>query len=248
MAALTRPVGLVIWVAFGITVVWQLRRQGVALASWMSVALVVVLLPWSMRNYAVHGSFVPITTHGGFILARSHAATPDWKRDEGWGIEARMFEQIPSEVERDRYWRLQGWTQIRADNERYLRHSAERFLRFWYFLRPGYNVWFMMVLPLFLAGVVRLGGRREFRLVGVYTVLSVLLYTFVLYGSTRFRLPLEPFFLMFAGAFVAEFAQKSRKGALFLVAAVVAVNLLLYALQVPLRAAVLALLHAWNLK
>jgi 4-amino-4-deoxy-L-arabinose transferase-like glycosyltransferase len=248
MAALTRPVGILIGVAFGITAIWRLRRRGIRLILWVGVAVLGVMLPWAIRNYAVHHTFVPITTHGGFILARSHAPTPDWKRADGWGIEARTFEQIPSEVARDRYWRAQGWTQIQADIGRYLRYSAERFLRFWYFLRPGYNVWFMIVLPLSLAGLVRVGGSPEFQLIRIYTVLSVLLCTFVFYGSARFRLPLEPFLLLFAGAFVAECARKSRKGALSLVAAVVAVNILLYALQEPLRGALLPLLHAWNLK
>ena len=248
MAALTRPEGITIWAAFGITAIWQLRGRGVALASWIGVALAVVLVPWSIRNYAIHGSFVPITTHGGFILARSHAPTPDWRLEKGWGIEKGVFDQMPSEAERDLYWRAQGWTHIRSDPGRYLRYSAERFLRFWYFLRPGYNLWFMIVLPLFLAGAIRLGGRPEFRLLGVYILLSVFLYTFVLYGSTRFRLPLEPFFLVFAGAYVSQLAQQTRKGASLLVAAIVAINILFYTIQDPLRCAVLSVLSAGNLK
>ena len=248
MAALTRPEGIMIWAAFGITAIWQLRRRGAVLASSTGVALVLAVLPWSIRNYAIHGSFVPITTHGGFILARSHAPTPDWKQENGWGIEKRVFDQIPSEAERDRYWRAQGWTHIRSDPGRYLHHSVERFLRFWYFFRPGYNLWFMIVLPLFLAGAVRLGGRPEFMLIGVYILLSVFLYTFILYGSTRFRLPLEPFFLMFAGAHVSRLAQQTRKGASLLVGAIVALNILFYAIQDPLRSAVLSILSAGNLK
>ncbi len=248
MAALTRPEGFMIWVAFGITAIWQLRRRGIVLVSWTGVALVLAVLPWSIRNYAVHGSFVPITTHGGFILARSHAPTPDWKREKAWGIEKRVFDQMPSEVERDRYWRAQGWDHIRSDPGRYLRHSAERFLRFWYFLRPGYNVWFMIVLPLFLAGAIRLGRRPEFQLIGIHILLSVFLYTFVLYGSTRFRLPLEPFFLVFAGAVVSQLAHKTRKAAVLWVGAIVALNILGYAIQDPLRSAVLSVLFAGNLK
>ena len=248
MAALTRPEGIMIWAAFGITAIWQLRRRGAVLAWWTGVALVLAVLPWSIRNYVMHASFVPITTHGGFILARSHAPTPGWKQENGWGIEKRVFDQIPSEAERDRYWRAQGWTHIRSDPGRYLRHSAERFLRFWYFFRPGYNLWFMIVLPLFLAGVIRLGGRPEFRLIGVYILLSVFLYTFVLYGSTRFRLPLEPFFLVFAGAYLSQLAQQTRKGASLLVVAIVAINILFYAIQDPLRSVVLSVLSAGNLK
>ena len=248
MAALTRPEGIMIWAAFGITAIWQLGRRGVALASWIGVALVLTVTPWSIRNYAIHGSFVPVSTHGGFILARSHAPSPDWKHKNGWRIEKRVFDQMPSEVERDRYWRAQGWTHIRSDSGRYLRYSAERFLRFWYFLRPGYNVWFMIVLPLFLAGAIRLGGRPEFRLIAIYIMLSVFLHTFVLYGSTRFRLPLEPFFLVFAGAFVSQLAHKTRKAAVLWVGAIVALNILGYAIQDPLRSAVLSVLLAGNLK
>jgi hypothetical protein len=96
--------------------------------------------------------------------------------------------------------------------------------------------------------MVKFAGKPQYRLIGVYIGLSVLLYTFVLYGSTRFRLPLEPFFLLFAGALVADITGTSRRRALILVVAVVLINISLYLLEEPLRAGIVSLLQRWGLK
>ena len=149
LAALTRPVGLILWGAY---TVYALRRQRRATYAILFVSLGVVLavLPWTWRNYQVHHALVPISSHGGFIIARSNAFQPDWRLEQGWGIAAEVFEQMPTEVERERYWRHQGISFIRHNPGVYLRLAGERFLRFWYFLRPDYNFSYMLVLPFFI--------------------------------------------------------------------------------------------------
>lgn len=42
---------------------WNWKQWAIALA-----ALVAVLTPWTMRNYIVHGAFIPTTTQGAFYL------------------------------------------------------------------------------------------------------------------------------------------------------------------------------------
>lgn len=247
MAALTRPVGALIWVAFGVVATWQLGRKGLRYTLSVGFIAGLMVLPWSIRNYYVHGTVVPITTHGGFILARSHAPSPDWKQERGWGIRKQLFESQPSEIERDRQWMKLGWQQIRSEPGRYLRLSVERFLRFWYFLRPDYNFWFMIVLPFFFAGTLRFSRCPRFSLAGVYLAVSLFVFTFVLYGSARFRLPLETIFLLFAGAFVTDLAQRDSRRAVLWVGLVVALNILLWAVETSLRNFVLTVLQAWDL-
>jgi len=249
LAALTRPVGLILLPGFALTALLRHRREGLRRTLWVGLALCCTVLPWTLRNFQVHGAWVPISTHGGFILARSNAVEPAWRQERGWGIEETFFHQIPSEVERDRFWYRQGLAFIRTHPGTYLRLVGERFLRFWYFLRPDYNFWFMAVLPFFLAGLWRYWRAGGFLLLSCFAGLSLGLFCFVLYGSTRFRLPLEPFFILFAAAFVQEGQQRwgwRRLGAVL--GGVAVANLLLNWNDEALRALVLQLLERWHLK
>jgi 4-amino-4-deoxy-L-arabinose transferase-like glycosyltransferase len=249
LAGLTRPVGLLLWPAFALTAFLRLGRRAWGPVLWVGLAAALAVLPWTLRNYRVHGEWVPIATHGGFILARSNAAQPAWRQEHGWGIEESFFRQIPSEVERDRHWYQQGMDFIRAHPGAYLRLVGERFLRLWYFLRPEYNFWFALVLPLALVGFWRYGLQGDFLLVSAYAGLSILVFCTLLYGSTRFRLPLEPFFLIFAAAFVRDAADRwgwRRVGGM--AAAWVGLHLLLWGQDEALRALVLDWLDRLHLR
>jgi 4-amino-4-deoxy-L-arabinose transferase-like glycosyltransferase len=207
VAALARPVALILW---PVAALWELRRRRMAHPPsppltwpvlWLSLGVVVALAPWTVRNWQVHGSLVTVSTHGGFIIARSNSADPDWRKADGWRIERSTFEETPSETERDRQWLHQGLSFVASNPGLYLRLAGERFLRFWYFLQPAYNIWFAGLFPFFALGLWRYWNRGSFALPGWLILSSTAVFCFVLYGSTRFRLPLEPFFILFAAAF-----------------------------------------------
>ena len=82
--------------AFAAVAVGRGRGAGVRQCAWVAVALVAVIAPWSARNAQVHGAWVPISTHGGFILARSNAFEPDWRKDDGWSDAAGCAFWIPA--------------------------------------------------------------------------------------------------------------------------------------------------------
>jgi 4-amino-4-deoxy-L-arabinose transferase-like glycosyltransferase len=249
LAALTRPVGLLLGAAYVAVVLWEERP-----ALWrrilpMAGGILVVLAPWTWRNWTVHEAFVPISTHGGFIIARSNAEEPDWRRARGWGITPETFRRMPSEIERDRYWRQQGWEFIRTNPATYLRLAAERFLRFWYFMRPDYNFWFVSVLPWGIAGFYWCWRAPGYRLMSLFCAFSLAVFTFILYGSGRFRLPLEPFLLLFAAVAVqvaADYWGKRRAYGAF--AAFVGFNFLLFLNSSALWGVVTGLLRAGGLK
>lgn len=247
LAGLTRPVGL-LWV------------PALALASlgpgrswrwlvWVVLGAVLTLSPWTLRNSLLHGTLVPVTTHGGFIVARSNAADPAWRHADGWGIQPEVFERWPSEVERDRRWMAQGLDYIASHPGHYLALAGERFLRFWYFFTPGYNIWFVALLPLAAVGIWRYGRAEGYVALSCFIGVSLAVFCFLLYGSARFRLPFEPFFLLFAAAAYRDAERRwGRARALAAVGAWVGTNLLVYANDEALRAWVLARLRAFGLK
>ncbi len=249
LAALTRPVGLLIWPALA-WCVW--RRRGwrhLRPVAWVGLAAVCTIAPWTVRNYRVHGALVPIATHGGFIVARSNADVPDWRRPDGWRIAPEVFAATPSEVERDRQWLREGLAWIRAHPRPYLRLVLERFVRFWYFLRPEYDFWFMTVLPPALAGMWRLRRAPGFCLPMGYAGASILVFSALLYGSTRFRLPLEPVFAVAASAAIRDATDRlGRRRAAALWTALVLANGALWWQGEAVRAVVLRALEAGGLR
>jgi 4-amino-4-deoxy-L-arabinose transferase-like glycosyltransferase len=247
MAALTRPVGLLLLVAYLVYAVWRTRID------WKRIALVVaaaflVLLPWTIRNYTVHGVWPMLSTHGGFILLRSNWETPDWRRTDGWQIDRETFERIPSEMERDRQWFREGVAVIAAHPTMYLRWVAEKFLRFWYVFRPDYNLWFVLILPFFAAGLIRFGQNDGYRLAAILIALSVVTFSFVLYGSTRFRLPLEPLFLIFAVPWCLDYVRRAGRKAGWVLSSYVIVNILIEVNEEALRSSLLSVLRSTDLK
>jgi len=94
LSGLTRPVLLV---SFGVlTVFWfAWRRVGRVQWLWIAIPLILGLMPWAVRNYAVHGEIVPVATNGAGTICGS--ATTRWQpgRPMAWtgspsGLRCRM--------------------------------------------------------------------------------------------------------------------------------------------------------------
>ncbi|MBT3346307.1 MAG: hypothetical protein HN712_04625 [Gemmatimonadetes bacterium] len=266
LATLTRPVGLLLAPALFLPPLWVATRgaladpsrltwqsqtwpAAVSRAGWILAGLLMGLAPWTIRNAQVHGAFVPVSTHAGFILARSNADDPDWRRQDGWQIRPEVFARIPNEVERDRAWRAQGKAWIVDHPTQWLRWVTERFLRFWYVFRPDYNIGFVLVLPLMLVGVFRVGWSPPYRELSLFAGLSIFLFSTLLYGSTRFRLPLEPFFLLYAGpALHAAWQSPRRRTWLGACAAWATVHTLIWWQQDAIRMMIVSWLTSSGLK
>ena len=74
--------------------------------------------------------------------------------------------------------------------------------------------------------------------------------TFLFYGCARFRLPLEPFFLLFAASALCRLFRRCRSdwAPSVWIALVVALNGVLYIASEPLREGLVELLRGWGLK
>ena len=91
MAALTRPVGLIFFPAFVMTAVLRFRHRALCRSFWVALALVIVVIPWTWRNYQVHGEWVPISTHGGFIVGWKQRVGPRLAAGPGMGHRKDIF-------------------------------------------------------------------------------------------------------------------------------------------------------------
>jgi 4-amino-4-deoxy-L-arabinose transferase-like glycosyltransferase len=130
-------------------------REAVKCAGTLSITLLFVLAPWTIRNYRIFGHFIPGNTHSGlsFFQANYALSEPDFlrHRDVDEGNEALMKdleERIGpasrpgvfrhavnkgfSEYEVDQMARAAAFEAILAHPERYFVLSLVRFFRLWF--------------------------------------------------------------------------------------------------------------------
>lgn len=147
LAALSRPsllpaVGLL---AMGLCLVGPGRLvRRIVLATAFAIGVVVVLMPWALRNLGIFGEAVLTTTHGGytFALANNPAYYDDVIDGPPGAVwsgpnQARWFERINrvgaglAEPEADRAYYVEGVRTIGDRPGDFVRAAAARLGRFW---------------------------------------------------------------------------------------------------------------------
>ena len=223
LAALTRPVHVVFLIVAG---VWLLRRRHGRWAILLAIGALVVIAPWTARNYQQHGRLVLIASEGGITFWTGNhplspgegdmAANPAIKRDnqrlraEHPGLSAEELEPI---YYREALGRIASrplwWIGLELRKLFYLMvpigpsytlHSA-RYL-------TATLVSYGVVLPVGCAGLVMLvrQGRSPHAL-GLL-LLSAILASLIFFPQERFRIPvIDPVLIVGAAALLTSRAK-----------------------------------------
>lgn len=223
LAALTRAV---FFGFFPLLLLWTLfsgSRAGTSRAAPVVMCVLVygaVLMPWTLRNYSVHNTFVPISTFGGhsLLLGNNPYSTGTWSTKEGFEewFTRQAFRlgvddpQSLNEVQRAGLSREIAVDFILDQPIAALQLAAKK--AFMYCVYPITNsdtdIGLQAVaiggdIPLYAAamvGVVAVWSLRR-RLVPVYIALGFFtLVQVVLHAEARYRLPLVPLLAMFTGS------------------------------------------------
>jgi pentatricopeptide repeat protein len=232
----------------------RLRRRGLSLRRSLvhlvgfCLGTCLVILPVTVRNYAVGKDFMPIASQGGvnFYIGNnpdSDGATAIVPGTLGswWGgywdamelaQEAAGHPMRASEV--SNYWFKKGLAFMRNEPGAYLVLMSSKLALFWggaevsnnkdiYFyssrsaplgilIRPGPLYWpFGILAPLALAGMVLAWRRREGRagLMALF-VFSYMVSVVLFFVTARYRLPVIPFLLPFAGYTLVRLSRERR--------------------------------------
>lgn len=194
---------------------WRERARAFVLSC---VIFAVMLTPWWVRNYAVFGEFVPFTTSASANLylgvnpVNRHVGI-DWSTDVDLD-EVNEIRALGDELAISRAYSEKSREYIMADKAEFLRRMPLKFIRFWNFQSNYkgdkyslafvlYNVMLALswgvACPLALVSFWLNRARWRvflpiFTIIAYFTLIHV-----VVIASLRYRLPIEPLFIV-AGA------------------------------------------------
>ncbi len=203
-------------------------RRGLGLTALATLVAVLVVVPWTVRNYVVSDGFIPISVQDGAIYGtfnEESASDPDdpylWRPTPA-GLD-RIIDISEPVSDAEFRSRLQG-----AGLDYIADHPAsvpKAFLyngvtRFWDLRPPGDSLAessfqsrsrtvravglgaYYLLLPLALIGLWRLRRRREIAMPIVVMALTASL-AFTVVAATRYRAPLEPLIAVLACSLLA---------------------------------------------
>jgi hypothetical protein len=202
-------------------------RRRLAAVSLFSAGVVVVLMPWAVRNYVVLGEFIPFTTEGGLALFIGTYVPGDdaaiaGVRENAEFVALEKAQRDLGPVESDRYWKRLALEQVAEDPLGQLELCGKKALHFWVYLpphswAPAWKTGLAAGLALPLACIGAIGGRRRLlvQLATAWVIGLWALHTLV-HAELRYNFPVLPitFLLAVTGVQVLwERAARSRKGA-----------------------------------
>ncbi len=229
LSALTRGNGIFLAIPIGL-LVWtaqpggrpRLTRHALKAPAVALAALILVLVPWTVRNLSAFHSFVPIATETGYALEGTYnsAAQHDKRFPALWstpfvqmyraytadrtGTEADASGRLTREAEdyirahplsvlKTVYWNTVRLLNLTPGIERYLA-PYEGYPR-WLAILSVYAFWLLLALS--IAGLM-LRVARAAPLALWVCPLVIYLSTAPLLGLTRYRSPADPFLIMLA--------------------------------------------------
>ena len=216
LAILTRPIILYFSVIVIFWFAWDYFRNRNKRALFSAVLYLCILLlihlPWVVRNYVLFGHFIPTNTLGGQALYSGNLP----RQGKIFGYNLRKYELDPSEryvlglpeVEQDKALTKMAIEGLKSQPPaKVARLFLLKFLFFWIPFdwevlgnpKGIFNSWFFWVGVFFLYWLWRLRWRENY-FFPCAMIVYFMLICLVTYGSPRLRLPVEPFLLLFAAA------------------------------------------------
>jgi 4-amino-4-deoxy-L-arabinose transferase-like glycosyltransferase len=240
LAALSRETGLVVAAACALWMVWvsarAQRRRVFMRAALMVVVAVLVVVPWTIRNYRVTGGFIPIATISWMAMAEGNIFDPDdWLHpNRDVLIEFRTaWRNIQDEVGRMKFSRNVAIEEIKKEQPTWifkklvrtsgLLFSPDSFL-FKKISRGAYGPLSMVTIRLLLvvtvasylfiavAGIlgIAISPERRQSLLVLVVAGSIFLVHVAAFTSSRHRLPIVALLIPYAAYAVTHWRELPR--------------------------------------
>jgi 4-amino-4-deoxy-L-arabinose transferase-like glycosyltransferase len=210
LATLAKPTILMqlpfmaIWFLFCIPSASVYKR--LTIGAITALMLMLVIIPWSTRNYGLFGKFIPISTNGGYTFYGANNESAFGGHYENFPPKIKDLNEVDEQTE---YYRL-GTTWIKNNPGQFAWLVAQKFKRLVSplsvassehdFMVPAswaiYSIYSVFLLISLYGILLSLRRWREFFL--LYTpILGVMTSTLLFYGDVRYTLPTVPSLLLF---------------------------------------------------
>ncbi|HEU5374997.1 MAG TPA: glycosyltransferase family 39 protein [Ktedonobacteraceae bacterium] len=227
-ASLTRPNGVSLLILVLVWAVFMLRTRLLSWPQIGRAALAItfltcaLVLPWTFRNYLTAHKFILVATGGGLVLAGSYnnAAVnpPDGNYPGMWQSSARIRPPLTDRSDAGETAYAYHWIEAHLGEMPYL--FSQHFINMWrpYTSEEGLPVrefptrlssrlvWILMntapALIIFLAAcglIVTMRSKWKELLIPYLLIGLTIILCIALYGSSRFRAPIEPLLVLLAG-------------------------------------------------
>ena len=208
--------------AFMATLVLAFRRQ-VRSAIVLAAVVVVLLLPWQIRNLSVFGEWVPLTTSAGLNLFRGHnvEGLGAWSDDHIEQLVPGIKHGRRFEIELNALYEARALEFIRTHPLEEARYAVQKAARFWLFdpsdertLHLIYILPWGSMLLLSVAGLLRSRCWKNHRVpllfFGYSTMIVVLFFVLPRYQSMM-KIALVPFAAVGLEWFVSSVARYAKR-------------------------------------
>jgi 4-amino-4-deoxy-L-arabinose transferase-like glycosyltransferase len=203
-----------------LTAAWLLWRRGLRRSALFVLGAVLVIGPWTIRNYSAYGHFVLIATDGGVTFWTGNNALQPGDGDMAANPEMKLANQelrrahpgLTEEQLEPVYYR-EAFAWIRAHPVDWLLLEVRKLFYTIVPIGPSYRLhsWlyfgasvasYALVLPFAIAGFVRLGRERRDRTPGLWLLASsAILVCLVFFPQERFKVPvIDPTLIICASA------------------------------------------------
>jgi hypothetical protein len=196
------------------------RRHAIS-ALCLVAGMILAAIPWTIRNYSVHGEVVFLTTNGGFNLLRGHNphATGSNLSKEGIAHTQRVMQSAPessTETDLDRWCRGKAVAWMRDNPRAAIRNTVVRLRNWWLprrLLEPGsaWPVTYGVLFPFAVLGLIGILRRRIAWAPIWLSIIAASIPSFlVVYAGARYRTPVLPLIALLAGIGVLQVTGFAR--------------------------------------
>ena len=189
------------------------------------MSYIIIMSPWWIHQYQKYGEFVRLNLGDGIVLYSGNnpmnVSGGGVGRDNGMSdMDLSIFSHIDDPIVKNNAMKQEALNFIIDNPKRFIELAGVKFLRFWRLwpYAEEFQQWYVVASSLLSYGLVLLLAisfiikniKIYFKsFIPIFTLFGYLtLVHMITIGSIRYRLPLEPFLIIFAGGFIFNLFEK----------------------------------------
>jgi len=215
----------VLWLLFSLKTYIKISFKKVIMMLGITL---VVITPWTIRNYILFNKFVFIKSQAGFTLwlgNNPHASgTERLVNDDSteYKLPEEEYQYLTNldESERDRYFLLKALAFIKENREKSIELFLKKFKSFWWVIEKKttgfsentkiavmkitYGIPFVLALVGLLLSIKQI---KSYMLIIFLFISLSFIYSITVFPVYRYRLPVEPYLLLFSSVSLSQLLQ-----------------------------------------